>query len=621
MNQHTLIVGFHPSHAARITRAWHDAPDTKPIILALDAELEQLLGREGVIFLSQECFREGESAERFTHIEAWVAATLASASLSSYTYRDISFLKAYAYALQFYLLQIAYYAPLVTRSLAALSDVRSLLVCAEQTHARPEQIVLTRDPSGAILRVAHAIAKERGISVGLLEAGKSRSSSFRVKRKWFLLMRSFFGIGIRVVNTCMAVLPRKKMRILASENWFNVAPFLSASSESELILLDRAEVRRMGIRAVLRHRARFVHIGEYLDRHTKRRARSGANEVAMRWAQEEKTLTELVYSGISMKPFMEEALETVFLCGVPRITREIEGAFAMLKSHCPNLVLLRASVSNQTHFPILALVARSLCIPAIELQHGLEYLGPGSISRAHTAEYIATYGPLVSRELHAIGYTSDKTFIVGSPRFDSYRELAQKAEPSSFRVLVLAPEMVTIFFDTYEVSAYYRAAAAAVRAIPGAVAIVKIRPIPEREAFHKQAITEAFEGVTHTISQYESIAKCLSSSGAMITCYSTVVLEAFLSHVPVVLVAISSGERLSVDGHFAIYADARALRIAHSTEEVTQYLQDLTDPKVHAESTTAAQAFLQEHYAFDGNSSKRMLMRMQEFTGPDSAPY
>lgn len=615
INQHTLIVGFHPSHAARILRAWHDARETKPMILAFDTELEQLLGKEGIPFYSQKRFPVGGSEERFTRIEAWVAATLASAPLNSYTYHGIPFLKAYAYGLQFYLLQIAYYGPLLSRALDAIPEVHSLLLCVEQKHARPEQIVLTRDPSGAILRAARVIAKEHDISVDHLEEGKGQSRASRASRLWFLLIRSLFGICIGVVNIGMAVLPRKEMRILASENWANVAPLLSASPESELILLDRAEVRRMDIRAVFQHRVRFMHIAAYLERNAQRRARNAAQDIITHWIEEIGTVPELTYSGIPMQPFMKEALDTIFLCGVPRITREIDATFAMVKRCRPHLVLLRASVSNQTHFQILALVARSLSIPAIELQHGLEYLGPGSMSRAHTAEYVATYGPLVARELHAIGYAPDKTLVVGSPRFDAYCVPAHAAKHPSFTVLVLVPEMVTIFFDTYEVTAYYSAAAAAVRAIPGAVAIVKMRPIPECESFHRQAISEAFKGVTHTIAQYESIAQCLSSSDAIITCYSTVVLEAFLSRVPVVLVAISSGERLSVDGHFTPYADARALRIAHSAEEVTRYLQDLTDPKMHAESTTAAQAFLQEHYAFDGKSSRRMHARMRELAG------
>lgn len=621
MNQHTLIVGFHPTHATRITRAWHDASETKPIILALDTELEQLLGKEGIPFYSQERFSVGGSEERFTRIEAWVAATIAASPFNSYTYRGIPFLKAYAYGLQFYLLQIAYYGPLLSRALAAIPEVHTLLLCVEQIHARPEQIVLTRNPSGAILRVARAIAKEHGISVDLLEEEKSRSRAFRANRLWFLLMRSLFGISIGMLNICMGLVPRKKMGILASENWGNIAQLLSASPESELILLDRAEVRCMGILAVFRHRVRFMHITTYLDRNARRRARDAAQEIAAHWVKEIGTASTLMYSGIPMLPFMQEALDTVFLCGVPRITYEIEGSFAMLKRFRPHLVLLRASVSNQTHFPILALVARSLGIPAIELQHGLEYLGPGSMSRAHTAEYIATYGSLVARQLHAIGYAPNKTLVVGSPRFDAYFVPIHAPKHPFFTVLVLAPEMVTIFFDTYEVTAYYRAAAAAVRAIPGAVALIKMRPIPERESFHRQAIREAFEGVTHMIAQYESVAQCLSCSDAMITCYSTVVLEAFLSQVPVVLVAISSGERLSVDGHFTTYADAGALRIAHSTEEAIRCLQILTDPKAHAKSTTAAQAFLKEHYAFDGRSSKRMLARMRELASLGSTAY
>lgn len=623
MNQNTLIVAFHPSHAARVIRAWHETSNEKPLILALDAELEWILTEQQIPFISRERFSERESAERFTYIEAWVARTLASISFSSYTYQGIPFLKAYAYALQFYLLQVAYFAPLLTRALTASPDVDTLFICAEQVHTRPDHIVLTRDPSGAVLRAAYAMAQKSTVTVHLLEEGKGRARVVRARRVRFLIARALFSVGIRVVNTCMGLLPRKKMRILASENWMNVAPLLHASSESELVLLDRAEIRRMDIVSVFRHRARFMHIAEHLDTPATRRAEAGARAIAERWTEGAGEVPELMLEGVAMQLFMKEALNTVFMLGVPRIAREIEGSIKMLKHHRPHLVLLRASVSSQTHFPILALVARSLGIPAMELQHGLEYLGPGSISRAHTAEYIATYGPLVAKELHAIGYAPDKTLVVGSPRFDAYRAAVYPkiVGGSSLSVLVLAPEMVTTLFDTYEVIAYYRAAAEAVGAIPGAVAVVKIRPIPERKAFHREAIAEAFKGVSHSIAQYESVAECLVQADAMITCYSTVVLEAFLSHVPVILVALSAGERLPIDGHFIPYANAGALRIAHRIEEVTQCLKDLTDPATCAQSTQAALAFLEEHYAFDGNSSKRTLGHIRELAGQGSVTH
>lgn len=621
MNQHTLIVGSHPSHAPRIVGAWHSAGEAKPVILALDVELEQILSAKDVTFLSQERFREKESLERFTCIETWVAATLSSAPLRSYTYRNIPFLKAYAYGLQFFLLQVAYYGSLLNRALAALPQVHTLYVCAEQAHERPDQIVLTRDPLGALLRVARAVAGKRGVTLHLLEEHADRRHKVRTKRTLFLFMRSLFGFGIAMLNLCTGLLPRRSIRVLASEKWSNVEPLLSAFPESELVLLDRAEVRHMGIAAAFHHRTRFVHIDEYVDGGTKVRARNAAQDIAERWAEERGKLVGPTYDDLPMGPFMEEALDTLFLHGVPRITREIEASRIMLRKHRPHLVLLRASVSNQTHFATLALVARSLGIPAIELQHGLEYLGPGSISRAHTAEYIATYGPLVARELQAIGYAPEKTLIVGSPRFDSYCAPAHTVEHQFFTVLVLAPEMVTIFFDTYEVAEYYRTAAAAVRAIHGATAIIKIRPIPERELFHRQTIEEAFKGLSYTIVQYESVAECLSRSDAMITCYSTVVLEAILSKVPVVLVAMALGERLSIDGHFTSYADAGALRIAHSPEELARHLEDLVDPSARAESTIAAQAFLREHYAFDGRGTVRLLERMRKAAGKAPAPH
>ncbi len=623
MNQNTLIVAFHPSHAARVVRAWHAAPNEKPLVLTLDAELEWILTDAHIPFVSRERFYENESVERFTRIEAWVARTITSISFSSYTYQDIPFLKAYAYSLQFYLLQVAYFAPLLTRVLAASPNLDTLFVCAEQAHTRPDHIVLTRDPSGAVLRAAYAATQKSTVTVHLLEEGRGHTRIVRARRGRFLFARGLFGIGIRVVNTCMGMLPRKKMRVLASENWMNVAPLLHASPELELVLLDRAEIRRMDIFSVFRHRTRFVHIAEHLDTPATRRAESGAHAIAQRWTEGADTVPELMLEGVVMQPFMKEALDTVFLLGVPRITREIEGSIRMLKRYRPHLVLLRASVSNQTHFPILALVAHSLGIPSVELQHGLEYLGPGSISRAHTAEYIATYGSLVAKELQAIGYAPDKTLVVGSPRFDAYRTAVHPkiVGNSFFKVLILAPEMVTTLFDTYEVIAYYRAAAEAVGAIPDAVAVVKIRPIPERERFHREAIAEAFKGVSYSIAQYESVAECLVQIDVMITCYSTVVLEAFLSHVPVILVALSGGERLPIDGHFIPYANAGALRIAHRIEEVTQCLKDLTDPATRAESTQAARAFLEEHYVFDGNSSERTLNRIWELAEQGSVTH
>src|SRR5581483_12383429 len=100
---------------------------------------------------------------------------------------------------------------------------------------------------------------------------------------------------------------------------------------------------------------------------------------------------EFSIEGISLQPLCREALETVRLQLFPRLTHELAAAESLLAGLKPEIVLLRASVSAQTHFAALAYAARKLHIPAIELQHGIEYLGPGSVSRYHTAEYIAVY--------------------------------------------------------------------------------------------------------------------------------------------------------------------------------------------------------------------------------------
>ena len=370
-----------------------------------------------------------------------------------------------------------------------------------------------------------------------------------------------------------------------------------------------------------------MHIEQFLSGKGSRRALAHAKECEKKWMAMRKEFLsslDLSFCGVSLASTAERILTHLIKTAVPDIIRDIEGAYAMYEYLSPDSVLLRASASRQRHFSVLPLVAREVGIPALEVQHGGEYLGPGSGTRRHAAYYFATYGPLVCDEFRALGYEEERLLPVGSPRFDAYVQDAQKAsvhkKGASLTILSNTPTMdISERYGTYSIEEYFKTLGDATREILNARLLVASRSTTVRAAFLEEARARGLVGVDYESVGTTPLPKLFVQTDIFVCSYSTVVYEALLYRLPVILAAFAPTEKMMADFHFGHF-ESGALLIAHSPEELSTMLQKLSaDPEARARMSSAAEAFMREQFSFDGHASERIAALIRNWKkGGDS---
>src|SRR3989344_3729783 len=227
--------------------------------------------------------------------------------------------------------------------------------------------------------------------------------------------------------------PPMHPRVLANDYWRNIGPVFARLTKGEMLLLDRSEFMNIGLASLWRFRMRFSHIADFEDSTRKgEREKTAALFTAhvKKLADDDRYLSDISFRGFPLRPLVIGALGDIALRAVSRTLDEVDGAYEMIQRVKPDSILLRTSVSSQTHFPVLAFVGKALGVPSIELQHGLEFLGPGSGSVRRVAGYVGVYGPLVREEMERAGFPRERLPLIGSPRFDQYAQFVAKTPKS-----------------------------------------------------------------------------------------------------------------------------------------------------------------------------------------------
>jgi hypothetical protein len=296
-----------------------------------------------------------------------------------------------------------------------------------------------------------------------------------------------------------------------------------------------------------------------------------------------------------------------------KLLKDIDDTHACLDRLKPDVVILRSTVSSQTHFVVLAQVAKNRGVPSIEMQHGLEYYGPGSVSLRHRAKYTGVYGPLTKRQYESLEDKSTTPVIIGSPRFDVYASVRERVEkklkPEPLSILCVAPAVDPggDSPDTYDTEDYYKAVAASVRDIPNVSVTIKFRPGPNRDVFVKKVLEEAFKDISYTIAQFERFDELYPKHDIVISCYSTALIEALQCGKPVIYLGLSNVQSMMGRHHFAEYEAAHAMQIATTVSELTDVIRLLTKKHEREILSDGARAFLKSEYLFDGHSRERAV--------------
>jgi len=582
------------------------------LLIPLNAEIEYALAKKGTAFQSGKEYRTLDTA-RLTLSEEWTSSIFESERWSFFTYRVVSLGNVYFQSLQGYMSRVLYYTDIVSNVVKKHSYVQRLIVFPAPSARPAVERCLTGAMIEALVDVVTNIARESGREVivphdSLTTRGRSNFIAYNLKRM-------IFGCGIGMLNAAIALMRRpKRIRILASDYWRNLAPTLQYLDSAEVIFLDRQESFKAGMANIWKFRMRFLHLDAFSPKISDERKRTQALFV-QKWhsIQNASGLPTFLFRGFSLQSLLVKVLDRIVTEAATRTLGDIDNTHALITRLKPDIVMLRATVSSQTHFSILAQVARAQGVPSIEMQHGLMYFGPGSITRRHTAEYMGVYGPLVQREMRGVQDEHSIPVVVGSPRFDMYARVDKNEGTNEMtnggRITFLciahmvAPEEAT---DSYDVVEYFQAIASAMRKIPDSHIVIKLRPGPRRDPFIVATIVALFDGISYDIVQFESLTDLFRQADVVISGYSTAALEALQCGKPLVYVGLCPLESMTGLHHFSQYVKEGAMHFASSEEELSRIFVELANsPDARKSLSENASSFLAREYAFDGKASRR----------------
>lgn len=603
--------------------------DVAPLIVSLDAEIDFALEKRGVPFISGKTLQNRTAPTTYVRAEEIIREICTNSALSFFQYRGVSLLESLRFSIHVYLLRLFYFMDVIERLLEGGYDITRLVVPVSAVVASKTSDPLAGEESLAAYEAACLIAEKRGVQCERYDVvSASLQFNSRLQGWMFALKRASFGLALSFLNALMSVRPRRSLRILGSDYWRSFGPILQQLPEAELILLDRSEALRAGFKNIWRHKIQFVHISQFLTRKGKRRALDHAKKCREEWAAVKDGVlqsVDLSFCGVHLFSTLDRVMTHSIEAAIPHIVCDAEGSYAMYECLSPDAVLLRASASRQRHFSILPLVARQVGIPALEVQHGGEYLGTGSGTREHAAYFLATYGPLVCEEFRSLGYEKERLLPIGSPRFDAYMRDVPKSvsreKGGDFIVLSNTPTMdVNERYGTYSVEEYFKTLGKAFRAVPGAKLKITSRSATVRAAFLEEARARGLAGVNYESVGITPLPELFRQADIFVCSYSTVVYEALLYRLPVILAAFAPVEKMMADFHFSHFEKAGALLIAHSPEELSAMLQKLSaDVDARARMSAAAWEFMQKNFSFDGRASERIAELVRKWSKRVSA--
>jgi glycosyltransferase involved in cell wall biosynthesis len=600
------------------------------VIVPADYEIEVELKSRGIPHQSLKEYRPKSSLrDRIELSGRLMRHWHESPELSFFKYKGISVGAIVEYSLSEYLLRVLYYLDIFSYILDHSQNVHVVYV--------PESTVLLSPTVGQLAQFEIVAPRDILMLLGHVHNIEVQTiplaSRILAPRKARTVTRQLVRIGMmsafRLYNGVISIFRRRDaMKIFVSDYWWHINSFVATMRNVEVTMMERKEIQNAKP-FLWSHRMRFNQAGDYITSAMRENAEGVRVGYETAWSalnDEMSFKKEFVYGGVSFWEIVKPAYDHLVTSFSRKVVESIDGTERLFQKQNIHAVILRASVSGQIHFSVLALVARKMGIPAIELQHGLEYMDPISHSVRKSASVLASYGPLIERDLARANGSALKIVNIGSPRFDQYLNkviLEEKQEALRKKlgidarhpvILFVAPDIVIgQTFDTYDVVRTFETLSA-LRAVKDLQIIVKIRPGPERENFFKKVLRDTL-GEKYILAQYENMQELFSISNAVISCFSTVALEAMIAQKPVILDGTNANDLMIIESHFLPYEKANAVRIARTGEELVLHASTLIVSKEAQKLTSSAKEFLRKNYCFDGKASERMKDFLETLRG------
>ena len=612
MEYKTIILAYEDAHVAEVADMavqMERSGEEAPLVVALGLDIEYALEARGVTYMSGRAFRTISAGDRMARAGELGEQLTHDPALSFFTYKDIALGELYTVGLQDYLARLYYWSDIYATLLAQVGASRIVLWRSAVPVSSTSGLFASFEVD-LLVDAAQLVGDAKGVAVEV-----RGDAAFVAKKAGFLKdveeagMASFFTL----MNTFVRLCAPGRQAILVDDYWKNMSPMLPFLGNMRILVHGRKEARAAGMASWFRFRMGFYGMRSFMTRTIKEEARTLSLTFSEQYTAAPpscRSFDAALVPGVSLRPLLEKIFFHICSEGGKRAVETIGAAERMLQKLSPRVVLVRASASAQIHFAVLCILAKRAGIPSLEMQHGTFYHGKGSYGTRHAAEYVAEYGPLVREQLRAVGFTDEKLFDVGSPRFDMYAGLPP-AKPAGAvkKVLCIVPEiLIGSWVDTWEVEAYFKSIKDAFVPL-GVVVVLKLRPGPMREAFFRETARRVLGAHPYVIAQYEPMSTLLETTDLAAFCYSTAVLEALLAARPVLYVGVlpmhQTIAEYGVD--YQAYISRGMLRAVYTQPELDAAAAELvTSAAARSALISAAGAGIQQLYCLDGASSKRL---------------
>lgn len=584
-------------------------------VVALDYWTERELIAHGIDHLSVAQYLPSAQAsdELFSRAQSLAHQWYRIPAMSFFEYQGIPLAEALEPNVDDYLQYVLYMAFLIGRALNDIHGVTRLAVPCTRKTVGPTSAPLLSFQFESPRRLVAELARSRSLPFEVI--GELRELEPVPAIPPVPLMQR---VVLAAYNRTLSLLPRKRISLYGSESWPHIATFLARMSDTELILTDKGEFRQVPWRERIRLRVRFVLPGAGVSRQGKIDAHAKSEAFRNEWLHAKCAVAAnsgMSQDGYSLWPILEPAFDYLVNRFAERVIVDIVGIESTMRTEGIDRVLLRASVSSQHHFFVMARIARLLGIPSIEIQHAGAVLDPRSVHSRLEASYLAAFGPLICAE-YAKRYDPRRLRAIGAPRFDPYfsrpapgaserdRQLrGMGLDPARPVVLVVVPKegppltLAPWHLTSYDVGAFFDTLAAAHNAVPEAQFIFKFRRKgcwPQ----HRSFLRKYFAGV-HAISE-DDLFSMITISDCVISGNSTALYETIIADKPLILFPWKPD-----NVHNRIYE-----RIAPIVWTVGQLEAELIgvlkDHGFRRQRLSSERRFLRENYLFDGRAGERM---------------
>ncbi|MDE1919366.1 MAG: hypothetical protein KGH56_01570 [Patescibacteria group bacterium] len=596
-----LFIVYESAHAEEA----HGRADAGATVICLHFLLERELASRGIPFvplpeivdLAEE---EGEWLMRSHEISReWYRIP----AMSFFAYKGIRIAEAPEPVMQAYLARLFYYA----------------LICLGIKKKYPDARVIIPEPP-AFAGSAAAVCLAPFVQRAIVDAARMVWLDFaprgpravpeyappRITRKW---------LALRLFNALVGLLPRRGLRVYASEYWTHLAPVEPRLRDTELMLLESRQVFRIPWRALLARRIRVFLSHDVISAREERAAKEVCAEFAERWEAAKKDVAAYLNSvddRVDWSPVVEAC--EYLIAYAPRVIADIRTLERTMRREKPDLVLQMASVGGPEHyFFLMAKIARLLGIPSLELEHATATIDPRSVFCRIETDYLATYGEDVNRWHERIGHARERLIAVGSPRFDRYvndRAAGVAEGKRLFGTLGLDPSRPIFFVsvpfseryvgtpDSYQLAEFFETVRSVQEKVSGLQILFKFRSRAHVGAMrsHLQELFPA--GIAFAAD--EDIFALLCASDVALCNNSTVIYQAVLARKPLVLYPWKR-----FDSYHAQVYSAEIPLFYDAPEAIESVVRAFTDPAYRDALLERQERFL-GRYSFDGHSSERV---------------